>query len=572
MSSEKEPGSSATPPPSSEVSPSTASRLPEMWEQFQEKMAQIDQLEQRLDEQANRMRRRMTNLLDHTDTHRRSHMRMFVTHTKVDDSETSNTSGEATISNNSSNSSSNSDKWNLIVEGRPLVGQLDFESAAQTDKDGGPHHLVKAAEGDTPLVSPKDVSETPEPGSAKFVFKSVGDNEEDPVKAVQFTHFFSKAWVSFRTIYQPLVNPAKAAMEDLAPPKKARSNKRKTPDPLPEPVAQVDPKYLTPANTTTNLVWARTQTADAHAFRFEYNDTADPPHDKKRYSVVATVNLIPIRPIQMFKPNKALAGMFFPFALKDQDRAERKRQKMENGPTREDLIPLDNEIYVPSLLTLQEIDSAIFQYVQEKRLQDATDKSLVVCDTKLTSLFQVESFNFSQLESMLLSRELIRAVGPEEDPIELTYIMSPSSVAPQAPRTAPVPGTIQQVLSFDMDVYIPSLFPNRARDLMRKIKRREFEYTSSRTKARYMLVASKANEDKVRTQIEQVVSGRGYNPDNVPVYLALARSAPKFSEARASAQTDARICTLLQKIDEQSREAEDAWDLVEACRNLGSNV
>ena len=129
-------------------------------------------------------------------------------------------------------------------------------------------------------------------------------------------------------------------------------------------------------------------------------------------------------------------------------------------------------------------------------------------------------------------------------------------------------GRHPQVLSFDMDVSIPRFFHFRARELLRRIKRREFEYTSARTKARYMMVASRGNEDVIKGKIEQCMSGHGYAAENIPVFLALARAAPPNSEARGAAQMDARACALVERLDECSRKVAAAWEVVDTCLNL----
>ena len=165
-------------------------------------------------------------------------------------------------------------------------------------------------------------------------------------------------------------------------------------------------------------------------------------------------------------------------------------------------------------------------------------------------------------------------VQRDEEPTVLTYIMNEKTTSPQQP-----PGTTSeemmeeeghqhQVLSFDMDVAVPILFHYRSRELLRRIKRREFEYTSSRTKARYLLVASRGDEDIVKAKLEQVVSGHGYSVENIPVFLALAKAAPPNSEARNAAQIDAKTCALVGRVDECTRRAQSAWDLVEACSDL----
>jgi hypothetical protein len=48
--------------------------------------------------------------------------------------------------------------------------------------------------------------------------------------------------------------------------------------------------------------------------------------------------------------------------------------------------------------------------------------------------------------------------------------------------------------------------------------------------------------------------------------LALAKSAPPNSEARAAAHMDAKICSLLDRLQHHTKAAKAAWDVVDACR------
>jgi hypothetical protein len=574
------------------------SRLPAIWAQHNKQLDQIDDLEKRLDEQASRSRRRLASMIDQTPTHRRSHLRLFVTH-KYD---------------------SEQSKYTLVMEGKLLVGLKDHASAATVEQEGA-HAIVKATEpAPSPLAAAAAaraeadaaLASTSTSKSDRNQYRSVGEKEEEPVEPVIFTHFFDKVVIRFQTIYQPTENPNVPSLT----PKKGRSAKRKS-DKI-EVIPTIHPKYLK-SSEISKIVWTKNQTPDAQAFFVAYanNNTTNsntesertPPPNMKFHSVVANITMHSTRSEPCYKPNAELADKFFPKHRNDDVRQQRsttsvhKRKKMESSDEAQESttttatlpIALENEIHVPSLLVMDEITMALFQYIYDKKLQDATDKSLVVCDKLLSSLFECDSFNFSQLESLLLSNQLITEVAVDEEPINLTYVLTESTASSQVPlgtsdttttteavetteasaavavaKEETADDTIQthQVLSFDMDVSVPALFHYRTRELMRRIKRREFEYTSSRTKARYLLVASRGNEDVVKNKIEQVVSGRGYSAENIPIYLALAKAAPANSEARASAQTDSKICSLLERLEEFSRGAETAWDLVDACRGM----
>merc|ERR1740117_1577993 len=154
--------------------------------------------------------------------------------------------------------------------------------------------------------------------------------------------------------------------------------------------------------------------------------------------------------------------------------------------------------------------------------------------------------NFGSLKQLLIGKKLIRRVGapsteehfasflsPQKSnssnpkyeepvmPVILTYVMNEHTTSPHVPtgyeeqpekaneltgdsaalakRKAAYsfPEDLDHnptVCSFDMDVSLPSFFNYRARELLRRVKKREFEYTTCRTKARYLLVAAKGNE------------------------------------------------------------------------------
>jgi hypothetical protein len=104
---------------------------------------------------------------------------------------------------------------------------------------------------------------------------------------------------------------------------------------------------------------------------------------------------------------------------------------------------------------------------------------------------------------------------------------------------------------------------------MRRIKRRELEYTSSRTKARYMLMSRRAkDEEAVKLKIDQVVSGRQLGENMQPVMAALSKSAPPNTEARTASHLDVRMSYLLGRLREHHQAALAARELAEACRTL----
>jgi hypothetical protein len=134
------------------------------------------------------------------------------------------------------------------------------------------------------------------------------------------------------------------------------------------------------------------------------------------------------------------------------------------------------------------------------------------------------------------------------------------------------PNNVSQpaVLSVDVDVQVLGLYHDRTRELLRRVKRREFEYTSSRTKALKMVTSSLSSSSMLESLVKdsllgQIVSGRGVSAPHVPLLLALAKTAPPGSEARHAAHADARMSLLLDRIQHHSRLAAACWDLVSTC-------
>jgi len=562
-------------------------RIPEIWEHFHRRIHQIDHLESQLDEYVKRFRRRIGCLLDQSPTHRRTHLRLFVTH-----------KCEPKV-------------WTLVLEGKLLIGLLDHVSAIKVDQVGpmirngkttiDPMTTKTTSSTTTTTTTsttttttniPKSndvlpsVPETGGEGKDRVKVRSVGDIEEDPVEPTLFTHTFDKMEISFQTVWQPEQSAggevAAVATTIFSPPKKSRKRKTDTPTNI-ATIPSISPKQLKTSPLTT-MTWTKEQSGDAHSFHIQYEPSPPPEDSMKIHSVVATIVLFPTLGPTVYQPSPALAEKFFPKHSTGLDPRAIKRRKMIQGEmtmtmddeTNNESIAMENDIYVPSNLTMNEILQCLLTYITDNGLQDETDKSLILCDKVLSGLLECDSLNFGDIQNTLLAKNLILPIKADDDPIILTYIMKTTTSShqglPSAATTAPVvdlpEGHIQQVLSFDMDVYVPSFFHWRAREIMRRYKRREFEYTSSRTKGRYALVASRGHEDTIKTKIGECIAGQGYVEENAPIFLALAKSAPANSEARTAAQIDAKMCALMGRLDECTRHAQAAWELVEDCRVL----
>jgi len=648
------------------------SRVPLIWSNFFNQLQRIEQLEMRVEEHVSRSRRRIMNLLEQTPSHRRTHLRMFVSHFF--------------------------DKfkgiWTLAIEGKLLIGNLDHANAIKVDKEGvmsarnieeedGQNKKKKArpndkqdSSSDNAAASSGGQSSSTSPTSAANTGLSatpisdriqqsyrIGEKEEDPVQPVVFTHCFDKIEVTFRTIYQPRGSGLGKPNASVSSVKKSRSNKRKSGQQSQEEVVAVNPKLLK-ASEPTKLVWRKTDTADSYAFLVKYNNhfsERPPPPGMRFHSVVAKIELYPSRPGSGVNVSKyqfqhqqdvdaeplyqivhpVLAKKFFPrhtFEAKSTDDSSQSKDdsaskdgSSESAPqqqhappfktAKEEAIPLENDIRIPTFLTYNEISMSIFRYIQDNNLHDPTDRSTIICDKLLTEILEVESMSFGQLQQLLIKKDLIRRVGAASSseasslltpkkagsnsnqepvmPVVLTYVMNEQTTSPHVPpgyeeesekvdeTTAANATAIARrraaytaqedpdhnptVLSFDMDVAVSSFFNYRARDLLRRVKKREFEFTTCRTKARYLLVAAKGNEDTIKTRIEKAVSGQGYAVDNIPVFLALSKAAMPYSEARGAAQIDARTCDIVGRIEEASQNVELAWEEVDAIRNVVSN-
>lgn len=201
------------------------------------------------------------------------------------------------------------------------------------------------------------------------------------------------------------------------------------------------------------------------------------------------------------------------------------------------------------------------------------------------------------MKEFLLSRGLLVpcVVGtPGDSPIILTYVMrkneasltqsdkdseSESSdksmeepaqkrrrTSTPSPTPPSFPDITQNMLSCDVDIDVPHLFHSRCRDILRRIKIREYEYTSCRTKALRTVELTKAAEDVVKDRLENIVKGKALTAGHLPVLLALAKAAPKGSEARISAHTDAKTSLLVERLEEHCERARACWEVVEICR------
>jgi hypothetical protein len=497
------------------------SRLPEILNGFYNRITRLDDFERRLDERAARLRRRIANVLDHVPVHRHSHLRVFITHDALPVKPEPDTP----------NPDPPTIDWTLQIEGKLLVGHLDYASAAAHDARVG-------------FVPPTDDLD-----------RSKAEKEEEELSPVDFTHLFEKANVEFQTVYMPRPNPM-AAAKPKTPTKKSSRRATKSPSATFEE-KEVDPRTLS-VSQTAEFCWERTMSADALAFHVRYTSPPPPAHSQQIHAAIAHIQLYPNVEGQetTYQVSKELAEALFPShgpgVVGSTIGTKRKIDEVAIE------IPcLENEIEIPSGLTMSELIQGFFTYVQDRNLCDDSDMSTIVCDEALQQLFEVDRIPFSQIQVMLVTKNLIRNVSNE--PVRLKYILRPDQFV--APSHISLDSHLPAQLQLDMDVNLPAFFPYRARELKRRIKRRELEYTSSRTKARYILMARRSkNEETVKQQIEQAVTGHIVGRDMIPILAALAKAAPPHTEARLASHLDAKISFMFGQAEEHQKAAQDAWN------------
>jgi hypothetical protein len=606
----------------------SASRLHALLNVYHEKIFQIESLERRIDARAVLTRRRLANLLDsqRNNSHRPSHMRVFVTHKLVPPPPPPPPDPSVTVL---VQPDPPPPEYRIQIEGRLLVGHLDHESAAAFDQRTG-------------YTAPIDELD-----------RSKGEQEEADVAPISFTHFFSRAVVELEPLYVQKPNPmSKKAAKSPPPSKKSRRGSTKSPNPSSAAASleeEVDPSTLV-RGTVVTLEWKRGMTGDAHMFCFHYRVPAPPGYHLMPHSVATKIRLYSARHDDLWLPNDAvpaLATIFSSHITADEPvpaaaaaattpaagatSKSKKRKADDITPTaaaasssstaaasavttaaggasasREEPgaaaaapsslssaasqpqplppLSLENSIDIPQGLSWKEICMAFFVYVQDRRLMDAaaSDRSVVVCDELLRELFQVERFPFSQLQRLLQHRGLFVKISDE--PVQLSYLLRPETALPSNDRDLSkeqLQNLHSSLLQLDMDVSVPSLFPYRCRELLRRIKRRELEYTSSRTKARYLLAtrrsgtataSSRGAEEAARALVDDVVREGAIHSSLEAVLAAIAKSTPPRTEARMAVHYDLRMGYLVERVREHLHAAQEAWQVVARMRSRSAGA
>lgn len=88
--------------------------------------------------------------------------------------------------------------------------------------------------------------------------------------------------------------------------------------------------------------------------------------------------------------------------------------------------PLENDVQVPRLLTMDEAIDAIYLYAKDKNLLDENNLASINNDSKLESIFECKTMTLAQAKEWIVSKgHLVPVVlgTPGDAPIVLTYIM-----------------------------------------------------------------------------------------------------------------------------------------------------
>jgi hypothetical protein len=367
---------------------------------------------------------------------------------------------------------------------------------------------------------------------------------------------------------------------------------------------------------------------DTHAFHAIYMDPRDEScGEHKSPTIVATIRLHRKYLEPRYKPSKKFCETLFP-NLPGQNKTLTQGQEQRSAQDISE-VSVDNHVHIPTVFSMDEILIAIELYIRDKGLYDENDPTLIHTDGKLEELFECKEITMATIKQLLLSRGyLLPAIPgtPGDSPIILRYIMkkdtaittnqqhsgatnqpkeneqfkqsdvqqeekdeprskrrrrttSPkvsSSDGDQkthgdqggSPRPRPPPPTHPNVLSCDVDIDVAHLFHSHCRDILRRIKMREYEYTSCRTKALRTVEQTRALEDVIKERLENIVKQKGLTMGHQPVLAALAKEASDGSEARIAAHLDSKTALLLDRLERHCEQAHACWKIVNSCRGI----
>ena len=565
--------------------------------QFRGQVGRLEDLERRVEQRVLAARRRTVSLMVEQwgRTTRQSHLRLYLSHSYAP--EVTPAGAMAALMKQQSPSGDPPlhlkpcpPCWTLHVEGRLLVDHLDHAAAAAFDRE----------KGFSPSSDELDRTST----------KGEEDEAPDMKRPLKPTHFFDRVKVTFQTVYAPIALSSKKP----APALKKKPTRRGSSVPLAVPAVEPRPEVGEERilSLKHHVVWNRVDNPDpddsADIWCFPYYEPPPPVPHKDKWRAISVTAFVELyrrsqyatavsslypQPVQQHMQEHThtryrivstqLQSTLFPHhGPETTDLLTGKKRNANDtsaGNTDNNVVPLHNEVYVPHTLTMTEIANAFFIYIRDRKLVSTQD--VVHADDLLQSLLGMEQFSFSQLQQLLQQQNLVEAIRctenddktftTNEPPVQITYILEPdaASVLGQAPTTK---DSNYSLLQLDLDVAVPSLAPYRCRELLRRVKRRELEYTSSRPKARYLLpniTSSGGNHSKddderwVRLQMDRATvsssSAQGELSADaallIPLQLALAKAAPPKSEARQSLYLDAAMGHVVTELRRQVQQS-----------------
>jgi hypothetical protein len=363
------------------------------------------------------------------------------------------------------------------------------------------------------------------------------------------------------------------------------------------------------------------QTMDTHAFHAFHTEESEPIH--KENMVVATIRLYRKDLRDKYKPSDLLCKVLLPFLPMPTaaTNAAPVSTMREEGHDVQVVVkpPRENHVQIPTLLTMDEALGAVHFYIRQHHLWKEEDVSLIRNDGKLEELFGCKEMAVADVKQLLWSRGLLipTIIGtPGDSPVVLTYIMKKETASvrnngmkdndsdkgggsdqtktdddsknvksetstldteepvPKKRRTvSPKEDTSDVAMedesatmfSCDIDIDVAHLYHSKCRDILRRIKIREYEYTSCRTRALRTVEQTKASEDTIKDRLENIVRQKGLTSGHQPILAALAKEAPEGSEARIVAHLDARTALLVDRLETHCQQAHACWDIVNKC-------
>ena len=648
-----------------------------MYKRLRSTVEQLDELETRIENRVASLRRRATHLVEEVPTHRRTHMRLFISHRleegSDDNEENKKNSGAAAPASSASTATANQPaikpgggkdfgnllassahenaqkqaeeakrkeadadrpkkgirRWTLVIEGGLLIKHLDHASAKEVDRrlDNGLPILGCMQDTDEDTNGLK----MEEPLKREIWLGGVAERQDEKViDPLIFTHLFDKVEVELSIV-------KKSKKTEVAPP-----------------------------STKKTITWERSKakTTDSNAFFIVHDEEHEfKPMGGKVFKSEFNVDHIDAK-IKLFRrkgdedtfiPTPKMCELFFPsfiglkakgdMSSKEKTKKSKKRKltlsvssnsldKAANSTQSSSMDPssstmgaagtadntvatgipavgevpqqvvLEEKEGVPNTITMDEALAAVFFYVRTRDLQDSQDASIINNDDQLSKLFGCNRMLLSAVRSLLIQKGLLVKVEPCTHPIIFNYEMTQDGKEPLTIKKAnAVPEKtnddttssgrrrastsveksasaeeeeeeatpMQTMLSCDIDIDVPNLFHNRSKDVLRRIKNREFEYTSARTKAFRSLLATNVHEETARHVLGDAARGRGYASYHKKAWMALAQGSHEGGEAQNAAMIDLRTTSLVEKLEEKCSMARGFASAVQACKGLGEN-